>query len=92
MAHTSAGYLVLPKPAGQPQQILVCSNIFRSASAAKKDAGVPFRTDLAKGHIDHNRVTLPLLGDGSTWFDFVQNHLVAAVFRSGHDGKVAALA
>ena len=91
MAHACTRFLVFPKPASDAQQILIFANVFRSATAAKKDACVLFRLDVFEGDIGINGIPFPLLGNRPARLDFMQHHLITPLLRSCHNWLVAPL-
>ncbi|MEY5016181.1 MAG: hypothetical protein RIS92_2539 [Verrucomicrobiota bacterium] len=79
----------LPEPAGDAEEIFVFADVFRGTSAAEEDADIVLGVDVFKGDIGFNGVALPFFGDGPARFDFVEDHLVAALFGGGDDGLEA---
>jgi len=75
------GFFVFPKPTRDAQQIRILTNVFWRAPSAEENGSILLGSDVLEGDVSLNGVTFPLLGNGPPGFDFVEHHLVAALFR-----------
>ena len=78
-----------PEPAGDAEEIFVFADVFGGTSATEEDADVVLGVDVFESEIGFYGIALPFFCDGPAWFDFVEDHLVSALFGCGDDGLEA---